>query len=366
MVAKDSPTADSRGLSDYKEKIRTSASRPVLSHLNADTSWLLSLAYPPISTPPPGRSRYNIVIDPWFTGAQSDVAKWFSTQYHAVKSDIQSIAALNQIIAEAEATLLPETHKANSEPPLSYIDAVVISHEFTDHCHRATLLELPRSTPIYSTSKAVDIIKSWNHFTTVINIPSLSKTTDWRTTAIAPLPSWLGISRLITEGNSLYYHSAVIICIPNTQEDAPDRAENAAEAIIYTPHGVEHGTFSIFSKAKPPISTLALLHGLHDVSITLTKQLNLGAHNAFKAQKLLKPKYWVGTHDEVKKGLGLIGPLLRRKVWTLEDAMEKARKEDRRKSLSDGPIVKEKVEEVEQEEQVPYVTCGNGETLVLA
>jgi hypothetical protein len=356
MVAK-TPAADPEGLSDYKEKIRTSVSRPVLSHLNADTSWLLSLAYPPTSTPPSGRSRYNILIDPWFTGPQSDVAKWFSTQYHAIKSNVQSIASLNRVVAEAEATLLPETQISGDQPLPFCIDAVVISHEFTDHCHRATLLELPRSTPVFSTSKAVEIVKSWNHFTTVINIPSLSKTTDWRTTAIAPLPRWLGISRLITEGNSLYYHSAIIICIPDSSKE-----NDGAEAIIYTPHGVEHGTFSTLTTANPPISTLALLHGLHDVSITLTKQLNLGAHNAFKAQKILKPKYWVGTHDEVKRGLGLIGPLLRRKAWTLEDAL----KQDRRKSASNWATMKEKGEEVEEEERVPFVTCGNGETLVLS
>lgn len=351
------------GLSDYKEKIRTSASRPVLSHLNADTSWLLSLAYPPTAAPPLGRSRYNILIDPWFTGAQSDVAKWFSTQYHAIESKVQSVAALNEIIAGAEATLLlPDTDGCRRPSAPCYIDAVVVSHEFTDHCHKATLLELPRSIPIFSTAKAVDIIKSWNHFTTVINIPSLTKTTDWRTTAIPPLPAWLGISRLITEGNSLYYHSAIIVCIPRTAL-GPDSKEAppAAEAVIYTPHGVEHGTFSTLLTTTPPITTLALLHGLHDVSITLTKQLNLGAHNALKAQKILKPKYWVGTHDEVKRGLGLIGPLLRRKAWTLEDAL----KRDRRRPVSKESTANEKGEEMEGEERVPFVTCGNGETLVL-
>ena len=31
-----------------------------------------------------------------------------------------------------------------------FIDAVAISHEFTDHCHRQTLEELDPSTPIFA------------------------------------------------------------------------------------------------------------------------------------------------------------------------------------------------------------------------
>jgi L-ascorbate metabolism protein UlaG (beta-lactamase superfamily) len=33
----------------------------------------------------------------------------------------------------------------------SCIDAVVICHEFTDHCHKDTLLELEREVPVFGT-----------------------------------------------------------------------------------------------------------------------------------------------------------------------------------------------------------------------
>ena len=39
--------------------------RPILTHLNADTSWLLQLPYPTDAVKPAGRTRYNILIDPW-------------------------------------------------------------------------------------------------------------------------------------------------------------------------------------------------------------------------------------------------------------------------------------------------------------
>jgi hypothetical protein len=42
-----------------------SSRRPILTHLNADTTWLLSLPYPEGSQRPKNRQRFNILIDPW-------------------------------------------------------------------------------------------------------------------------------------------------------------------------------------------------------------------------------------------------------------------------------------------------------------
>jgi hypothetical protein len=67
---------------------------------------------------------------------------------------------------------------------------------------------------------------------------------------------------------------------------------------------------------------------LHDVSIALSKQLNLGAHNALKAQRMLNAKYWAGTHDEAKIGGGLIAPFLRRKAYSILDALGKERRRE--------------------------------------
>lgn len=101
-----------------------------------------------------------------------------------------------------------------------------------------------------------------------------------------------------------------------------------AECVIYTPHGIPHEALSPIATADPPLHTLAFLHGLHDVSISSAQQLNLGAKNGILAQRILRAKYWVATHDEVKKGGGLISWFLRRKVWTVEDALKEARAQD--------------------------------------
>jgi hypothetical protein len=120
-----------------------STSRPILTHWNADTTWSLSLAYPSNARPSSGRLRYNILIDPWLAGPQSDVAGWFSTQWHAIESSVQTVAELNKNLeaVEALASKADSTGRRNRKgwkgtingiPQASYIDAVVVSHEFTD------------------------------------------------------------------------------------------------------------------------------------------------------------------------------------------------------------------------------------------
>lgn len=102
----------------------------------------------------------------------------------------------------------------------------------------------------------------------------------------------------------------------------------AAEAVIYTPHGIRHDALSPIVSADPELRVLAFLHGLHDVSISAAQQLNLGAKNGILAQRMLKAKYWIATHDEVKKGGGFISWFLKRKMWTIEDALQEAYNEE--------------------------------------
>lgn len=85
------------------------------------------------------------MIDPWLVSPQSDVAGWFSTQWHAIKSSVQTIAELNYHL-EALETLASKGGPVknqdkrdwkvatNGKPQSSYIDAVVVAHEFTDYC----------------------------------------------------------------------------------------------------------------------------------------------------------------------------------------------------------------------------------------
>lgn len=39
-------------------------------------------------------------------------------------------------------------------------------------------------------------------------------------------------------------------------------------------------------------------------------------------QRILKAKYWVATHDEIKKGGGIVARFLRRKIISLKEALD--------------------------------------------
>ncbi|KAK8051788.1 hypothetical protein PG993_003173 [Apiospora rasikravindrae] len=318
MGAQDAkPTFNISDRARLRSTLLQATVEPVLIHLNADTTWLVSLPYPPTAAAKGrGRSRFNILLDPWLQGPQSDVASWFSTQWHLVAPSVQTIDELNLLLAEVEPGDDDDKSKRTGEGrPASLIDVVAISHEFTDHCHETTLKELPRETPIFATDKAAELIRSWKHFDRVITTPGFSSenTADWqKTLSVSPLPDWVGIGRVITAGNALYYHSAIMIAFKAEEDKNMLEGSNtnpdstAAAAVIYSPHGIKAADLASVKSAG--IETRALLHGLHDVRIWMTKQLNLGALNGLEAVRASGAKYWIATHDEEKKGAGSSRP----------------------------------------------------------
>ncbi len=358
--------------------------RPLLTHLNADTTWLLSIPVPRnlnstsvneiCTNGSSGRHKrktngqieveyreteettktfFHILVDPWLRGSQSDVAPFFSQQRHAVESAVQTVQEIEGVISEIEVLASSELLMSTSQtldsseiPSESPINAVIVSHEFTDHMHKETLLEISSSVPVFATAKAADIIQSWRHFEIVVKMPSFtSRDSDWRHMAVSPLPPWLGICRIAAEAREmLYYHSAVMIAF-SSSADVDKRTK--AEAVIYTPHGITVDDLKPISIAQPPVHTLALLHGLHDIRLGKGGQLNLGAHNGLKAQRLTHAKYWVGTHDEVKRGGGLVSWFLKRDVLTVKEALEKEMAGEGRGS------------------EINFVDLANGESLVL-
>lgn len=132
--------------------------RPILHHLNADTSWLLQIPRPASAIKHGSRIYYNILIDPWLQGPQSDVARWFSQQWHAVESAVKSIAEVEELARQVEILAgglrlgkgRTSSLVAGSDIE-TFIDAVAVSHEFTDHCHKETLLEVHPDVPVFAT-----------------------------------------------------------------------------------------------------------------------------------------------------------------------------------------------------------------------
>lgn len=364
--------------------------RPLLHHLNADTSWLLQIPRPSAWTDntrrkshSSGRYWYNILIDPWLSGSQSDVASWFSQQWHASESSVPSVAKVEELAREienlsnADRRLGAHTKVQNENGEAedyghddgTFIDLVAISHEFSDHCHKDTLLTVDANVPVLATTKAFSLIKSWKHFRHVQEVPSFSGTAaDYRERSLAPLPDWLSVSRLVSERDTLEYHSALMIAfdIHSDRYGAGDGAH--AEAVIYTPHGIHAPSLQNVADAEPAIRTLAFLHGLHAVELS-RQQLNLGAHNGLQAQRLLQAKYWIGTHDEEKVGRGLVGWFLKREAFSLKDAL--VAEKDKQQNAADGLVKGKRKSDVAQDElydaldDAHFLDLRNGESAVL-
>ncbi|KAH0359393.1 hypothetical protein KCU65_g9993, partial [Aureobasidium melanogenum] len=359
--------------------------RPILHHLSADTAWLLMIPRPLAATRRGGRVYFNILIDPWLSGTQTDYTSWLSKQWHADEPRVPSIAAVEDLIRETESLASGlrsgkgrksngEDNEDNDEVE-TFIDAVAISHQFTDHCHEETMRNVHPDVPVFATEKAIPLIESWKHFRVVQTIPYFSQDPDWHATSVPPLPEWLGISRLVTGSDMLYFHSALMITFNNQQSGQtsrrsssrqyvePEQEDEGAEAVIYTPHGIHSDSegLDLVTKANPPIKTLAFLHGLEDITLGAAQQLNLGAHNGLKAQRKLKASYWIATHDEDKKGTGIVGWLLRRRKISVKDAVEAERKRRRDSSSEDSACD----EVLGSFEGVNWADVGNGESLVL-
>lgn len=370
-----------------------STRRPLLHHLNDDTSWLLQLPRPLTALKRGGRVYYNILIDPWLSGGQSDVASWFSQQFHASESAVKSIAEVEELAREieilAKGLRLGEGRVSNGDDAEdlgeTFLDAVAISHPFTDHCHKETLLEVHPDVPVFAVEDAADLIRGWKHFRSVVTTQSfgVDGNIDWRLASQPPLPEWISISRLVQKEDFINYHSAVMIAFDSKSgalaapkgttngttkrghKRKESQLEDAAEALIYTPHGIYSGDLNLIPAADPPIRTLAFLHGLHNVRIgtasgRTAQQLNTGAHNGLKAQRVLNSKYWISTHDEIKQGGGLVSWFLQRDVISLPEAI----KREREGRGSAGPIGMDEGD-AEAFKDVNWVELRNGESRVL-
>ena len=136
-MAMDEPSAQL--LLDLRQDVQSALStrRPILHHLNADTSWFLQIPRPEVAVQKSGRLYFNILIDPWLVGGQSDVASWFSQQFHATQSAVQSMGALEELARELEILAgglrLGSGRKTNAEDGgqlETFIDAVAVSHEY--------------------------------------------------------------------------------------------------------------------------------------------------------------------------------------------------------------------------------------------
>ncbi|RPA86289.1 hypothetical protein BJ508DRAFT_358392 [Ascobolus immersus RN42] len=252
--------------------------------INLDASLLVSILPTPAFTTP----IFTFLIDPWLHDTITNIHPLFNTFTHSKTPPISSLASL------------PHTPSA-----------VLISQSAPDHCCQQTLTALPTSTPIYAVPAAADIIKSWNHFTSVQPITIFSTDKPDTHTSIT-LPNNHGTLEVILlpalnwyEVPSLYSFFSIRFVPPPGESKPPFH-------MVFTGHGAPTSALTPYLKTLtdddsiPPIDLLC--HPLTKVILPLMMGGEV-VHGKDGLEGLLKEvqvERVLAVHDEEKNHTGLV------------------------------------------------------------
>lgn len=241
---------------------KETAPRPLLTHINADASWLLSFPIPASDARRQSKSHFHILIDAWLTPSNSPL-RIFLEQYHV--EPYLSVSEVLDHVSDIEAS------SADSSTSPGQIDAILINSEGDDHANRETFQQIDASVPVFCPHYIIPKIKSWNHFDTIIPVPHFGENGqyDWRvrddTLESRFLPKWLGLWRLAWDAPFPRLACATMIVYdPSVGGDT----EELAQCIVNSTHGLKVEHARVVSEAEPVIETLALLHttkGKHEL-----------------------------------------------------------------------------------------------------
>ncbi|MFM8596980.1 MAG: MBL fold metallo-hydrolase [Flavobacteriales bacterium] len=210
-----------------------------LTKLNDDSSWMFHI------------DGLNMLVDPWFSASQVDFHPLFSRQFHAS----------------------PQPKVESLQRP----DFIFISHPFTDHCNKETLLQFSSKIPVIALPAILQKIKKWGHFKKLLPLEA------------API----SISVLKTK-NSLV-HKAYLI-------------ESAQSKMVYAPHGAVLKNESMLQVDAVIATSLQ-----YQLPFFLGGTINLGLKSAQQLKEQLKAVYLIDTHSEDKKAAGLVSLFAKRK-----------------------------------------------------
>lgn len=322
-----------------------------LRRLNLDSSWLLTL--PALYEYP--TSTVNLLLDPWLDPSeQIDYARSFSVQRRVTPALASSIADLEQLLQReaSESTSVNALSPADPRPASSCIDAIVLSHAFTDHMHPQTLTDksVPVRIPLLTTADALTPLRALvGKQRTIFTIaaadmkcrPALLSDNGTQTHSIqtlAPLPANVSILHAVPQERMRMLqgpagfawqklHGGLIILWKDT--GSTDRA--AYDSLLYSPHGIastsipswltddrsaaqHRGIMTSFDRMILPrwlsgTVNLGLPGALQLVSGKSTGKAGKGpaAHMA----AAYPAAYVIDTHSEYKEKYGLVAQLLR-------------------------------------------------------
>ena len=210
-----------------------------ITKLNADSSWLWEI------------NGLKILVDPWFSESQVDFHPRFSTQYHLDK--------------QPEVFELPRP------------DFIFISHPFTDHCDKETLMKLSSEIPVICLSVIQRKIQKWGHFKQFIS----------------PSDAPFQIEKISKTGFLDLVHHAYLI-------------SDGISSMCYAPHG----TRKIVQDKEA--SVLLTTVTTYELPFYLGGTVNLGLNKALQLAEQLNVKTVISTHDEAKIQKGIVAAFSKR------------------------------------------------------
>lgn len=220
-----------------------------ITKLTDDSSWLITT------------DEFSLVIDPWFTNQQVDGFSWFSLQQRNESYGPFDFSQVKNLI-------------------------LFITHPFSDHCNKETLLTFPKNTKVIAESRAFKKIESWNYFSELIklteapfNIKQLTKVTLFNQT-----------------------HHAFFFRLKDI-------------SLIYAPHGVS--TIQNIPSADVLMTTTTT----YKLPFFLGGTVNLGLKKANALRVKTGAKWVITTHDQQKESKGLVG-LFARPIYERDNAFK--------------------------------------------
>lgn len=200
----------------------------------------------------------SFLIDPWLIGSEIDGFNWLNEQWHTTPP--------------VEIDKIP------------HYDFIVVTQYYSDHCHQNTLKALNPSTAILATAGAFKRIKKELPNRKLLLIPD-NKTVQFQGIELTSLRP----KKIL---DPIYY--ALIV------------SKNKNNAFFYSPHG-----FALTDSQKEMASQLKydlLMTTFSDFRIPkiMGGHVNPGIENVEYLNQLLQPKKILNTHDEQKKGRGLV------------------------------------------------------------
>jgi hypothetical protein len=204
----------------------------------------------------------TLVLDPWLIGSEIDGFSWFNEQWHTTEP-----------IAPAD---------------LGQTDLLIVSQPYSDHCHSTTIKELSGYKELLAVKPARKRLEREIKGIKIKEVPDV--TLPWYEYSKLKI-AMLRPDKLVDP----IYNAIIIAC--------------GTEAILYSPHGFMLNEKQLAALKGYQIKLLITTFTYFKIPAILGGIVNPGMAAVKQLADQIQPVRIINTHDEQKRGRGLIGKL---------------------------------------------------------